>query len=120
MLTWYRDDKRDNTRTEFLCRVITASMEFIHRETTDGVTISSSQAISWMSKCQALASIWKINNDELRIHQACQLYINGFDRLAEEVNIYNRHIYYLYIYVFQCFYNLLCINMSLLYLYIYS
>lgn len=85
MLTWYRDDKRDNIRTEFLCRVITASMEFIHRETTDGVTISSTQAISWMSKCQALASIWKINNDELRIHQACQLYINGFDRLAEEV-----------------------------------
>ncbi|XP_072760669.1 rab3 GTPase-activating protein non-catalytic subunit isoform X2 [Anoplolepis gracilipes] len=87
MLTWYRDDKRDNTRTEFLCRVITASMEFIHRETTDGVTISSSQAISWMSKCQTLASIWKINNDELRIHQACQLYINGFDRLAEEVTV---------------------------------
>lgn len=94
MLTWYRDDKRDNTRTEFLCRVITASMEFIHRETTDGVTISSSQAISWMSKCQALASIWKINNDELRIHQACQLYINGFDRLAEEVNVYNKLFFY--------------------------
>ncbi|KYQ51818.1 Rab3 GTPase-activating protein non-catalytic subunit [Trachymyrmex zeteki] len=87
ILTWYRDDKRDNMRTEFLCRVITASMEFIHRETTDGVTVSSTQAVSWMSKCQMLASIWKINNDELRIHQACQLYINGFDRLAEEVTI---------------------------------
>lgn len=87
MLTWYRDDKRDNTRTEFLCKVITASMEFIHRETTDGVTVSSTQAVLWMSKCQTLASIWKINNDELRIHQACQLYINGFDRLAEEVKI---------------------------------
>lgn len=87
MLTWYRDDKRDIIRTEFLCRVITASMEFIHRETTDGMTVSSTQAISWMSKCQTLASIWKINNDELRIHQACQLYINGFDRLAEEVDI---------------------------------
>ncbi|KAL0113487.1 hypothetical protein PUN28_012561 [Cardiocondyla obscurior] len=85
ILSWYRDDKRDNIRTEFLCRVITASMEFIHRETSDGVTISSTQAVSWMSKCQTLASIWKINNDELRIHQACQLYINGFDRLAEEV-----------------------------------
>ncbi|XP_012523480.2 rab3 GTPase-activating protein non-catalytic subunit isoform X1 [Monomorium pharaonis] len=85
LLTWYRDDKRDNIRTEFLCKIITASMEFIHRETTDGVTISSTQAISWMSKCQTLASIWKINNDELRIHQTCQLYINGFDRLAEEV-----------------------------------
>ncbi|XP_025154199.1 rab3 GTPase-activating protein non-catalytic subunit isoform X2 [Harpegnathos saltator] len=84
MLTWYRDDKRDTTRTEFLCKVITASMEFIHRETSDGTTVSSTQAISWMGKCQTLASIWKINNDELRIHQVCQLYINGFDRLAEE------------------------------------
>lgn len=62
-------------------------MEFIHRETTDGVTVSSTRAISWMSKCQTLASIWKINNDELRIHQTCQLYVNGFDRLAEEVSV---------------------------------
>lgn len=87
MFTWYRDDKRDNVRTEYLCRVITASMEFIHQEDTDNTTISSTQAISWMSKCQTLASTWKINNDELRIHQVYQLYVNGFDRLAEEVNI---------------------------------
>ncbi|XP_015586731.1 rab3 GTPase-activating protein non-catalytic subunit isoform X2 [Cephus cinctus] len=85
MLTWYRDDKRDSARTEFLCRVITASMDSIHQETTQGNNLSSTQAILWMSKCQTLASIWKINNDELRIHQVCQLYINGFDRLAEEV-----------------------------------
>ncbi|XP_012144641.2 rab3 GTPase activating protein [Megachile rotundata] len=85
MLTWYRDDKRDNLRTEFLCRIITASMDFIHQETVDSNMISSMQAIEWMSRCQTLASIWKINNDELRIHQVCQLYVNGFDRLAEEV-----------------------------------
>ncbi|XP_034172933.2 rab3 GTPase activating protein isoform X1 [Osmia lignaria lignaria] len=84
MLTWYRDDKRDNLRTEFLCRVISASMDFIHQEIVDG-NISSTQAIQWMSKCQTLASIWKINNDQLRIHQVCQLYVNGFDRLADEV-----------------------------------
>lgn len=84
MLTWYRDDKRDNLRTEFLCRVISASMDFIHQEIVDG-NISSTQAIQWMSKCQTLASIWKINNDQLRIHQVCQLYVNGFDQLAEEV-----------------------------------
>lgn len=85
MLTWYRDDKRDNLRTTFLCRIITASMDFIHQETIDGKITSSVQAIQWMSKCQTLASIWKINNDELRIYQVCQLYVNGFDRLAEEV-----------------------------------
>lgn len=50
----------------------------------------SKEAVDWMSKCQMLASIWKINKDELRIHQACALYVNGFDRLAEEViKIYN-------------------------------
>ncbi|XP_031368306.1 rab3 GTPase-activating protein non-catalytic subunit isoform X3 [Apis dorsata] len=85
MLTWYRDDKRDSLRTTFLCRIITASMDFIHQETIDGKITSSVQAVQWMSKCQTLASIWKINNDELRIYQVCQLYVNGFDRLAEEV-----------------------------------
>ncbi|XP_012253512.2 rab3 GTPase-activating protein non-catalytic subunit isoform X2 [Athalia rosae] len=85
MLTWYRDDKRDSARMDFLCRVITSTMDSIHQETTEGSNFSSTQAITWMSKCQSLASIWKINNDELRIHQVCQLYMNGFDRLAEEV-----------------------------------
>ncbi|CAK9800120.1 Rab3 GTPase-activating protein non-catalytic subunit [Anthophora plagiata] len=85
MLTWYRDDKRDSLRTKFLCRIITASMDFIHQETTDGKMISSTQAIQWISRCHTLASIWKISSDELRIHQVCQFYVNGFDRLAEEV-----------------------------------
>ncbi|XP_076636420.1 rab3 GTPase activating protein isoform X2 [Colletes latitarsis] len=85
VLSWYRDDKRDSVRTEFLCRIITASMDFIHQQTTDANTLSSTQAVQWMSRCQTLASIWKIKNDELRIHQVCQLYVNGFDQLAEEV-----------------------------------
>ncbi|OXU28898.1 hypothetical protein TSAR_008176 [Trichomalopsis sarcophagae] len=87
MVPWYKDDKRDHFRVEFLCRVIKASMESIHQETTEVDSFSSSQAILWMSKCQNLAMIWKINNDELRIYQVCQLYINGFDRLAEELVI---------------------------------
>ncbi|KZC10899.1 Rab3 GTPase-activating protein non-catalytic subunit [Dufourea novaeangliae] len=85
MLTWYRDDKRDNVRTTFLCRIIAASMDYIHRETTDDKRLSSTEAIHWMSRCQILASIWKLNNDGLRIYQVCQLYVNGFDQLAEEV-----------------------------------
>ena len=85
MIPWYKDEKRDNSRVDFLCRVITASMESIHQETSEPDGFSSSQAIFWMTKSQNLATTWKINNDELRIHQVCQLYINGFDRLAEEV-----------------------------------
>ncbi|XP_014294842.1 rab3 GTPase-activating protein non-catalytic subunit [Microplitis demolitor] len=84
IFTWYHDDKRDSRRLDFLYRIITASMESIHQETTeDGV--DSKQAVQWMSKCTVLASMWKIDCDKLRIHQICQLYVNGFDRLAEEV-----------------------------------
>lgn len=85
MLPWYKDEKRDHQRIDFLCRVITASMESIHQETTNEDSLESKQAMTWMSRCQNLASTWKINGDELRIHQVCQLYINGFDSLAEEV-----------------------------------
>lgn len=88
MIPWYKDEKRDHFRLDFLRRVITASLESIHQETTVAASYSSSQAIFWINKCQNLASIWKINNDELRIHQVCQMYINGFDRLAEEVIIF--------------------------------
>lgn len=87
MIPWFKDEKRDYVRLDFLRRVITASLESIHQETTVAASFSSTQAILWISKCQNLASIWKINNDELRIHQVCQMYINGFDRLAEEVLI---------------------------------
>ncbi|KAG8041433.1 hypothetical protein G9C98_002726 [Cotesia typhae] len=60
IFTWYHDDKRDGNRLDFLCRVITASMESIHQETTeDGV--DSRQAVLWMSKCTVLASMWKID-----------------------------------------------------------
>lgn len=85
VLTWYRDDRRDNLRFEFLCRVVTASIELIQQETGEENSSISNQAIMWMSKCQTVAAMWKIDHDKLRIHQVCQLYINGFDRFAEEV-----------------------------------
>ncbi|XP_014218423.1 rab3 GTPase-activating protein regulatory subunit isoform X2 [Copidosoma floridanum] len=84
-IPWYQDDRRDNCRVEFLCRVITASMEFIHQETKEVNSLSSDKAVHWMSKCQNLALSWKISSDELRIHQVCQMYVNGFDRIAEEI-----------------------------------
>lgn len=83
----YPDKKRDNCRLEFLCYVISSSMELIHQESKMENNLSSKEAMHWMNKCQMLASIWKINNDELRIHQTCALYTNSFDRLAEEVMI---------------------------------
>lgn len=85
ILKWYRDDNRDRLRVMFLSRVITASMDLIHQETMDSDLLNSTEAIQWMSRCQTVAFTWKINDDELRIHQVCNLYTKGFDRLAEEV-----------------------------------
>lgn len=81
----YQDKKRDNLRLDFLYYVISSSMELIHQESKMEDNLSSKEAMKWMTKCQMLASIWKINNDDLRIHQACALYSNNFDRHAEEV-----------------------------------
>ncbi|XP_058803180.1 rab3 GTPase-activating protein non-catalytic subunit isoform X2 [Phymastichus coffea] len=86
MIPWYKDDKRDRQRIDFLCRVITGSMDSIHQETTGVENLDWRQAMEWMSKCQSLASTWKVSYDELRIHQVCQLYVNGFDQLAEELS----------------------------------
>lgn len=47
--------------------------------------VDATQASDWMSKCLMLASSWDINTDVLRRHQICELYTNGYDRLAEEV-----------------------------------
>ncbi|XP_023289091.1 rab3 GTPase-activating protein non-catalytic subunit isoform X2 [Orussus abietinus] len=84
IFTWYHDNKQDAFRMEFLHHVITASTNFIHREAEYESSFGTSQVVFWMSKCHTLASIWKINTDELRVHQVQQLYANGFDRLAEE------------------------------------
>lgn len=89
MLKWYRDDNRDRLRVMFLSRVITASMDLIHQETMDSDLLNSTESIQWMSRCQTVAFTWKINDDELRIHQVCNLYTKGFDRLAEEVGPVN-------------------------------
>ena len=85
MIVWYRDDKRDNFRLEFLCRVISVSTELLHQVNRDTNNIPSIEAVEWTMKCMKMASLWKINRDELRIHLACALYYNGYDRFAEEV-----------------------------------
>ncbi|XP_011502639.1 PREDICTED: rab3 GTPase-activating protein non-catalytic subunit [Ceratosolen solmsi marchali] len=83
----YKEDKRDNMRLEFLCRVITATIESIHQETLVN-NLNFTEATQWMCKCKDLACAWQLDVDELRIHQVCQLYINGFDRLAEEASFF--------------------------------
>lgn len=87
MFVVQQDPQLDSCRMEFLRRVITSSMESIQQDTSEASNFNFQQAFSWMCKCQTMASIWKINTDELRIHQVCQLYQDGFDRLADEVRL---------------------------------
>ncbi|XP_011310795.1 rab3 GTPase-activating protein non-catalytic subunit [Fopius arisanus] len=86
VLAWYRDDKRDGMRMEFLCKVITASIEAIHQKEEAGDACDA-EAVAWMAKCQTMAALWKIDKDKLRIHQVYQLYVNGLDRQADEISM---------------------------------
>lgn len=50
-----------------------------------GPRVDATAAAQWMRKCLVLASSWVVSSDALRRHQICDLYMTGFDRLAEEV-----------------------------------
>ncbi len=41
--------------------------------------------VEWISKIFTLAHDWTAPVDTLKRHQICELYTNGYDRLAEEV-----------------------------------
>ncbi|XP_065332946.1 rab3 GTPase-activating protein non-catalytic subunit [Cloeon dipterum] len=85
--------KLSNTRTHFLLKVISLSMQNVVLIETDnfseaevsGPRVDATNAAIWMGKCLELASSWGISTDILRRHQVCEFYTNGFDRLAEEV-----------------------------------
>lgn len=49
-------------------------------------------SIEWMSKVFTLAHDWSVPVDPLKRHQICELYINGYDRLAEEVGFLYFHL----------------------------
>ncbi|XP_044732271.1 rab3 GTPase-activating protein regulatory subunit [Chrysoperla carnea] len=77
------DTKLISSRTQFLMKVITSTIESVRLE-EDGV-IYSSEHIKWMSKCLTLCSSWGLDTDILKSHQVVQLFQNGFDSLALEL-----------------------------------
>ncbi|XP_067009858.2 rab3 GTPase-activating protein non-catalytic subunit isoform X1 [Anabrus simplex] len=82
------DPKLLEARTLFLGRVVRSAMQTIRRDDSHegkGVSLDAKLAIQWMSKCHLLADVWGVSSDILRRQQVCELYSNGFDRLAEEV-----------------------------------
>ncbi|KAL1494755.1 hypothetical protein ABEB36_010302 [Hypothenemus hampei] len=81
---WSKSDfKIDNSRFNFLTKIITSSIETVTFEEPD--QIYCKQHVEWMEKCLELAGIWNLGVDSLKRFQIVQLYISGFDILAQEL-----------------------------------
>lgn len=76
------DQKTVSSRTQFLFKIISASIESI--TVSEGVVYSLTHVNS-MAKCLILARIWSIEVDLLKRYQVVQLFTSGFDSLAEEL-----------------------------------
>nr|CAH7750373.1 unnamed protein product [Callosobruchus chinensis] len=91
-VTWNRSDiKINSSRTQFLFKVISASIESITMN--ESGKIYSTEHVTWMSKCLSLARFWNLDVDLFKRYQIARLYTNGFDSLAEELipSINNRN-----------------------------
>ncbi|KAJ8942197.1 hypothetical protein NQ318_021084 [Aromia moschata] len=83
-VNWTKSDIKINaSRTQFLCKIISASLETVtvNREGN----IYSMEHVKWMSKCVTLARFWNLEVDVIRRFQVTQLYLNGFDSFADEL-----------------------------------
>ncbi|RZF48247.1 hypothetical protein LSTR_LSTR006214 [Laodelphax striatellus] len=79
----FHDPKLTKSRTQFLLKAISSATGTIltHKQQQ----WETKQAAQWTSDCFQLAYEWSVPVDQLRRQQVCQLYVRGFDRLAEEV-----------------------------------
>lgn len=76
------DERTLNSQTQFLFKIINASIETI---TVNNGVVFSTKHVSAMGKCVVLAQIWNVDVDLLRRYQVVQLFSGGFDSLAMEV-----------------------------------
>ncbi|KAJ8913603.1 hypothetical protein NQ315_013425 [Exocentrus adspersus] len=83
-INWNKSDLKINkSRTQFLCKIISASLETV--TITEGGSIYSIEHVTWTSKCMTLARFWNLDLDILRRCQIVQLYFNGHDSIAQEL-----------------------------------
>ncbi|CAH1999952.1 unnamed protein product [Acanthoscelides obtectus] len=83
-VSWNKSDIKINaSRTQFLFKVISASIESI--TINESGKIYSTQHVTWMAKCLSLARFWNLDVDLFKRYQITKLYINGFDSLSEEL-----------------------------------
>ncbi|GJQ87312.1 hypothetical protein Trydic_g17361 [Trypoxylus dichotomus] len=82
-ISWRTTESKINAaRNHFLCKVISVTIETV---TMSEDTVYSTEHVTWMGRCVSLARLWNLDIDFLRRYQIVQLYINGFDSVAEEL-----------------------------------
>nr|CAI5849691.1 unnamed protein product [Callosobruchus analis] len=83
-VTWNKSDiKINSSRTQFLFKVISASIESITMD--ESGKIYSTEHVAWMAKCLSLARFWNLDVDLFKRYQITRLYTSGFDSFAEEL-----------------------------------
>ncbi|KAK5645471.1 hypothetical protein RI129_006771 [Pyrocoelia pectoralis] len=82
-VNWHRSDTKTHaSRTQFLLKIISSSIETV---TINENKVYAHNHINWMAKCQSLARVWNLDVDLLKRFQVVQLFLNGFDSIAEEL-----------------------------------
>ncbi|XP_059616459.1 rab3 GTPase-activating protein non-catalytic subunit [Phlebotomus argentipes] len=70
------------TRFEFLCRIVTASIDLIRVDARETYLVDH---ILWVMKAENLASKWQVDRNKLKKHQIVELYAHGWDNYAEQL-----------------------------------
>ncbi|XP_050304560.1 rab3 GTPase-activating protein regulatory subunit isoform X2 [Anthonomus grandis grandis] len=83
-VNWNKSDmKIHSSRDLFLKKIITSSMETVTLNENGEIYCRDHE--KWMEKCLSLARIWNMGVDEFRRFQITQLYISGYDQVAEKL-----------------------------------
>lgn len=83
-MNWNKSDiKINSSRMQFLRKIVTSSLETVTLN-EDG-QIYCKEHVEWMDKCLTLARIWNLNVDDLKRFQISQLYVSGYDLVAQEL-----------------------------------
>uniref|UniRef100_A0A1B0FY92 Rab3 GTPase-activating protein non-catalytic subunit n=1 Tax=Phlebotomus papatasi TaxID=29031 RepID=A0A1B0FY92_PHLPP len=73
---------QQETRFEFLSRIVTASVDLIRVDATEIYLV---EHIAWVTKTENLATKWQVDKNKLKKHQIVELYASGWDSYAEEL-----------------------------------
>lgn len=83
-INWnYADSKVQTSRTQFLTKVITASLETVTMD--DDNKVFAGEHVNWMEKIVDLGRLWNLDIDYLRRFEVVQIYASGFDSFGDEM-----------------------------------